>query len=130
MKWEAESGLALCCLLDVLEQGIVRYRKPLPDLLRLQGGAFAEEILRCLQSGLSFGAAWRAAAESLPAAYRTVIAPLGETLTGGDTGGLIKLTREEVYRIAGEKRQAFQQQSRLVTVVCMSASMLVVVVLI
>ena len=83
-----------------------------------------------LRSGRSFAEAWRGAVGTLPAAYQAVLAPLGEVLTGGDADGLIKLTREEVYRIAGEKRQAFQQQSRLVTAMCLSASLLLVVVLI
>lgn len=130
LKQEAATGSELCCFLDALEQGIGQYRKPLPDLLRSRGNFFTKEVLRYLQNGKSFGDAWRAAANCLPCAYRAILSSLGETLTGGDTGGLIKLTREEVYRIASEKRRAFQQQNRLITTLCMSASLLTVVVLI
>ena len=88
-------------------------------------GFVAEEYRR---QGV-FTALWREAAAKAPPEYRPWLLPLGDSLSAGDRPDLINLTREEVYRAAGELRRRQRERDRLETVLCLAASLMTAAVL-
>ena len=129
-------GQALCRLLDSLERGVMVLRRPLPVLLdacrREEAllGTFLGEILDGLSREEPFAPVWRRACRHAPACYRPLLEPLGDSLTDGRRGDLIILTREEIHRATEEERRLMGERDRLITALCLSGSLLAVVVLI
>lgn len=120
-------------MLDVLYRGMVHFRWPLPRILKdcraesQETAAFWRTLLEGL--GRPFPALWREAAALAPPEFRPWLLPLGDSLSAGDRPDLINLTREEVYRAAGELRRQQRERDRLETALCLAASLMTAAVL-
>ena len=129
------AGEELCAALDLLRQGVYRLRRPLPELLGACGESsrLTAPFWRAVEAGLrerrAFPAVWEGALHLLPPPYNTLMAPAGPALTAGAREDLIHLTREEVYRTVQEGRKQQRERGRLVTALCLSGSLLLIVVL-
>lgn len=130
-----EAGEELCRCLDLLRRGIFVLRLPLPRLVEecRQGcrltAPFWGELARSMAAQTPFPAAWQGALEQLDEPYAALLAPAGQALTAGEREELIDLTREEVYRAVQEERRQRGEQSRLITALCLSGALLLIVVL-
>lgn len=126
-------GEEMCRMLDLLYRGMVHFRWPLPRILQncrtesRETESFWGAILEGV--GRPLPALWREAAAKAPPEYRPWLLPLGDSLSAGDRPDLINLTREEVYRAAGELRRRQRERDRLETVLCLAASLMTAAVL-
>ena len=129
------AGEELCRALDRLHQGIYRLRRPLPELVArcreeaVLTASFWGAVETGLQARRPFGAVWEAALALLPEPYGTLLAPAALALTAGEREDLLHLTREEVYHAVQEGRRQQGERGRLVTALCLSGALLVIVVL-
>ena len=130
-----EAGEELCRCLDRLRRGIFVLRLPLPRLVeecrqecRLTA-PFWGALALAMASQTPFPAAWREALRQLGEPYAALMAPVGQALTAGEREDLINLAREEVYRAVQEERRQRGEQARLITALCLSGALLLIVVL-
>ena len=128
-------GQELLAALQILERGVYVLRRPLGELAgecRAQGrftavfwAAIEEELTR----GTPFQRIWQKELSLLPPPYGELLAPLGQTLPAGEDPALLHQVREDVYRAVGQARQESGERNKLVTALCLSASLLLTVVL-
>ena len=129
------AGEELLAALQILERGVYTLRRPLGELLercRREGrltAPFWEAMGQALTREIPFPSAWKKAGALLPAPYGELLAPLGQTLPAGEGLDLLHQVREDVYRAVGQARQERSGKNRLVTALCLSASVLLAVVL-
>ena len=128
-------GEALLAALQILERGVYLLRRPLAELVeqcRSMGpltAPFWTVVAGEMTAGRSFQQAWQLGVEALPAPYGELLAPLGQTLPAGTGEDLLHQVREDVYRAVGQARQESGERNKLVTALCLSASLLLTVVL-
>ena len=126
-------GEELYQLLEELERGVFVLRQPLPGILaRCRDRAslstpFWADVLENMEAG--FAESWRQAAADVPPLYRPAVEALGASLTAGEDETLIDLTKEEVRRAAAQERHQLGERGRLATALCLSAALLIIVVL-
>ena len=129
------AGEELLEALQILERGVYTLGRPLGELAAACARAGAvtapawEALGAALACGESFAAAWRGALEQLPPPYGDLLAPLAGTLPTGEGLSLLHQVREDVYRAVGEARQERRERDKLVTALCLSASLMAVLVL-
>lgn len=129
------TGEELLEALQILERGIYALGRPLLELVgqcRQNSGLTAplwEAVGREMAGGKAFQAAWQAGVERLPEPYGSLLAPLWQTLPLGTGVDLLHQVREDVYRAVGRERQESGEKNKLVTALCLSASLLLAVVL-
>ena len=129
------SGEELLAALQILERGVYVLRRPLGELAEQCRAAgrltvpFWSEVGESLAREIPFQTVWQASRGLLPAPYGDLLAPLGQTLPTGEGLDLLHQVREDVYRAVGQARQESGERGRLVTALCLSASLLTAVVL-
>ena len=129
------AGEELLWALQTLERGVYILRRPLADLVEQCRGRgevtepFWADLGRYMAGNLPFENAWQRSLCRLPGPYGSLLAPLGQTLPAGEGLELLHQVREDVYRAVGQERQERGERDRLVTALCLSASLLVTVVL-
>ena len=128
-------GEELSRLLDVLRHGIFRLQQPLPELIlscrkeSRYSKAFWADMLDTLGQETEFLSAWQYACRLLPTLYAPYWSGIGAVLTAGEQEEVLILTREEIHRTVMQLRQKKEERDRLVTTLCLSASLLLTVVL-
>ena len=129
------TGEELLAALQVLERGVYTLRRPLGELLEECRAAgrltvpFWDAVGQAMAAERPFQQAWREGTECLPAPYGALLLPLWQALSAGTGLDLLHQVREDVYRAVGQARQERAGKNRLVTALCLSASLLVAVVL-
>ena len=132
---QIQTGEELLTALQILERGVYTLRRPLEELLgqcRETGiltAPFWGAVGQAMALGDSFQWAWREGMELLPKPYGTLLLPLWQTLPAGTGIDLLHQVREDVYRAVGQARQESGEKNKLVTALCLSASLLMAVVL-
>ena len=127
----------LAAAFEEMEAEIRLLLTPVPALLRRAHTASAEAFFHAAREGLSRGLslaeAWRASSEALPLpeVEREAVALLGARLDGGEEGACAALTLaaselRRAYDLAERERGA---RERLTTSVCLSVSLLLIVLL-
>ena len=133
---QIQAGEELLAALQMLERGIYTLRRPLGELLEQCRTAsrltvpFWSTAEQMLSSEMPFQSAWIAGIARLPEPYGGLLAPLGQILPEGEDPELLQQVREDVYRAVGQARRERGERDRLVTALCLSASLLLAVVLI
>ena len=129
-----EIGEELCRALDLLQQGIFHLREPLPFLLRrcCRESRLLRPFWEALFTGVEreeiFDTLWTEALTLLPEPYAALWRPLGHALYLGEQEELLILTREETHCVVREDRRQKGEREKLVTALCLSGSLLLIVV--
>ena len=129
------AGEELLLALQILERGVYTLRRPLGELAEQcragsrAAASFWSALKGCMARDIPFQTAWRESLAYLPQPYGELLAPLGQTLPAGEGLDLLHQVREDVYRAVGQARQESGERNRLVTAVCLSASLFLAVVL-
>ena len=125
-------------LLRRMEQEIALSLTPLPELFALRGfgaetDAFAAEVGQALRCGVPLGEAWGRALLSLPLREEecAALAPLAQLLDAQEeqTRHALRYTAGELARLARERERQRRERDRLASALCLSASVLVCIVL-
>ena len=130
-----QAGEELIAALQILERGVYTLRRPMGELVeqcRATGrltAPFWGAVGRGMAAGDSFQRAWQTEVNRLPEPYGTLLLPLWQTLPAGTGADLLHQVREDVYQAVGQARQESGERSKLVTALCLSASLLTAVVL-
>lgn len=128
---------ALASAFDAMEAEIRLLLTPLPSLLRRDYGKDAKEFFdrtaRELGSGAALSSAWRRAAEPLPLQEdeRETVAALGARLCGGEDAACaaLALASAALRRSYDESEARRRERERLVTTLCVSAGLLLCILL-
>jgi len=129
-------GEELCHALDLLRRGIFHLRFPLPRLMGqcCEEGRllkpFWEKLLNGIAEEESILSLWPEAVKLLPQSYGALLQGLGAGLHLGEQEEVFILTREEIYCLLREERQRKGERERLITALCVSFSLLLMVVLV
>ena len=132
---EIAQGEELCESLLYLRHGIFRLQKPLPELIRAchqrsrYTSIFWASLLEGMQKEAPFLWIWRESCGILAGPYVSLWKGLAQSLLTGEQEEVMEQTREELYRIVQEKRRQKREKDKLVTTVCLSGTLLLVVVL-
>jgi len=128
-------GEELCQGLEVLHQGVFYLRDPLPHLLHRcreksnVSVSFWDGILSSMEAEESFETAWQRGCSLLPEPYASIWGDLKTVLSAGMQEEVLILTGEEIRRVLTEERRRQRERDRLVSALCLSLSVLAVVVL-
>ena len=135
---ELQTQYELCEALMLLEKEITFTLTPLPKLLLRKdfgtcAGAFFTAVSGELCLGKTLAQSWFDCAQalSLPPRIKERFARLGANL-GGDENGVrrtLQLMAEELSGSIGTQERAQRERERLTTVLCLSASLILVLVL-
>ena len=126
---------ALAAELETMESEIRLLLTPLPELLRRGAArsAFSASVTALLAGGGTLTEAWRAAAETLPLPpeEREQLAALGDRLDGDETGvcAALALAAARLRGRYDEVERSRAQTERLTTSLCLSAGLLLVILL-
>jgi len=129
---------ALAAAFEAMEAEIRALLTPFPALLRRdvgpEAGPFLQAVAASLRRGRSLCEAWSGAVDALPLPEeeRAALAPLGARL-GGDEEGVraaLKLAAEMLRAGYEEAERRRAQEERLTTALCLSAGLLLVILLI
>lgn len=129
------AGEELLEALQILERGVYTLCRPLGELAAACARAGEvtapawEALTAALNRGEAFQRAWQEAMALLPPPYGDLMAPLAQTLPSGEGLDLLHQVREDVYRAVGQARQERAERDKLVTALCLSASLMAVLVL-
>lgn len=127
--------LALAAALEAMEAEVRLLLTPMPKLLRRAAAkeAFFGRVLSGLSSGVAPGEAWRAAADTLPlpSEEQELLAALGERVSGDEEHACAALTlaASRLRRRYDEVESRRRQTERLTTSLCVSASLLLAILL-
>ncbi len=127
--------LALAAALEAMEAEVRLLLTPMPTLLRraAEKVAFFGDVLSALSSAAGPREAWRMASDALPLSSeeRELLAALGER-TGGDEEhacAALTLTASRLRRRYDEIESSRRQTEKLTTSLCVSASLLLAILL-
>ena len=127
--------LALAAALEAMEAEVRLLLTPMPKLLRRGAAkeAFFGRVLAALSSGAAPDEAWRAAADTLPLPpeERELIAALGERVSGDEEHACAALTlaASRLRRRYDEIESRRRRTERLTTALCVSTSLLLLILL-